>query len=213
MEAMKHNFLLRGYFKNRGYEDSSELGKDEIAGVPQASAVKEFTFQAKQLFDKQDSAKLKGQKSLNSAGQFLSGNDFGLAVIEVSTGMSGSADEDMTLSQARAMVVRDYIVQHFGFDDTKLKTVALGKRGESRTKDDWGAVRVLIYPEGTEVPPDKPANQAPAVGANTLTAPIRPCQRRSRQISTEASSRSVLNHRNERYRASASIRRAHNSGE
>jgi phospholipid/cholesterol/gamma-HCH transport system substrate-binding protein len=171
MEAMKHNFLLRGYFKNRGYEDSSELGKDEIAGVPQASAVKEFTFQAKQLFDKQDSAKLKGQKSLNSAGQFLSGNDFGLAVIEVSTGMSGSADEDMTLSQARAMVVRDYIVQHFGFDDTKLKTVALGKRGESRTKDDWGAVRVLIYPEGTEVPPDKPANQAPAVGANTPTAP------------------------------------------
>ena len=28
MEAMKHNFLLRGYFKSRGYEDSAELGKE-----------------------------------------------------------------------------------------------------------------------------------------------------------------------------------------
>ena len=30
MEAMKHNFLLRGYFKSRGYEDSAELAKNEI---------------------------------------------------------------------------------------------------------------------------------------------------------------------------------------
>ena len=33
MEAMKHNFLLRGYFKSRGYEDSAELGKNEIERI------------------------------------------------------------------------------------------------------------------------------------------------------------------------------------
>jgi len=27
MEALKHNFFVRGYFKNRGYEDSNELVK------------------------------------------------------------------------------------------------------------------------------------------------------------------------------------------
>ncbi len=28
MEALKHNFFLRGYFKNRGYEDSAELAQE-----------------------------------------------------------------------------------------------------------------------------------------------------------------------------------------
>ena len=31
MEALKQNFLLRGYFKKRGYEDSAELAKDAIS--------------------------------------------------------------------------------------------------------------------------------------------------------------------------------------
>src|ERR1700694_6161507 len=30
MDALKQNFLLRGYFKNRGYENSSDLAKNEI---------------------------------------------------------------------------------------------------------------------------------------------------------------------------------------
>ena len=32
--------------------------------------MKEFTYAAKQLFDKHDSAKLKNQKSLNAGGEF-----------------------------------------------------------------------------------------------------------------------------------------------
>ena len=162
MEALKHNFLLKGYFKNRGYEDSSDLGKDEIAAVPQAATVKEFTLQAKDLFDKKDSAKLKGQKALKEAGEYLAGNDYGVAVIKVSTGASGSANTDYTLAQGRALVLRDYIVQHFGFDDTKLKTIALGKQVGESSKDDWGLIKVLIYPTGTPIPPDKSPDTAPA---------------------------------------------------
>src|SRR5271156_6514862 len=69
MEALKHNFFVRGYFKNRGYEDSAELAKYEVERLPQGTPVKEFTYPAKQLFDKQDSAKLKNQKSLNAGGE------------------------------------------------------------------------------------------------------------------------------------------------
>jgi len=168
MEALKHNFLLRGYFKSRGYEDSADLGKDEIASAPQAATAKDFTFQAKDLFDKQDSAKLKGQKSLNAAGEYLAGNDFGVAVIEVSTGKAGSSAADLTLAQARAMVVRDYIVQHYGFDDTKLKTLSLGKQADETSKADWGEIKVLIYPAGTPVPADKsPEQSAPATASSS----------------------------------------------
>jgi phospholipid/cholesterol/gamma-HCH transport system substrate-binding protein len=165
MEALKHNFLLKGYFKNRGYEDSADLGKDEISSVPQGATIKDFTYQSKDLFDKQDSAKLKGQKALNASGQFLAGNDFGIAVIEVSSGKTGSSDADLTLAQARAMVVRDYIVQHFGFDDTKLKTIALGKQTGEVSKADWGEIKILIYPAGTPIPPDKSPDQTSPAAA------------------------------------------------
>jgi phospholipid/cholesterol/gamma-HCH transport system substrate-binding protein len=157
MEALKHNFLLRGYFKNRGYEDESELGKFAVVSLPQASPVKEFTLEAKDLFDKQDSARLKGQRRLNDAGKFLAENDFGVAVVEVSTGTSGDSGADLKLAEGRALVVHDYLAQHFGFDDTKLKTVSVGKDIAEKSKDNWGLVKILIYPAGTPLPADKSA--------------------------------------------------------
>ena len=105
MEALKHNFFLRGYYKSRGYEDSAALAKNEIGQLPQVAPMKEFTYPAKQLFDKQDSAKLKNQKSLNAVGEFLANNQFGFAVVAASTGMEGDAQKNMVLTQARAMVV------------------------------------------------------------------------------------------------------------
>lgn len=161
MEALKHNFLLRGYFKNRGYEDSSDLAKDEIKSVPDVAAEKEFTLQSKQMFDKRDSAKLKNEKALNAAGEYLANNDFGVAVVEIATGPEGDSDKQLQLSQGRAMVVRDYLVQHFGFDDTKLKTVALGKQGDTASKDDWGTINILVYPAGTPIPAAKAPAAAP----------------------------------------------------
>ena len=155
MGALKHSFLLRGYFKTRGYEDSAELAKNEIERLPQGAPIKEFTYPAKQLFDKHDSAKLKNQKSLNAGGEFLANNQFGFAVVVASAGMEGDTQKDLVLTEARAMVVREYLVENFGFDDSRLKTLGIGKQTDANSDVGWGTVRILIYPTGTEVPLNK----------------------------------------------------------
>lgn len=154
MEALKSNFLLRGYFKNRGYEDSAALAKYEIIHLPQAAPLKTFTYESEMLFDKVDTAKPKNQKSLRPAGQFLTDNEFGVAVVVVSTRMVGDADKDLVLTQARASVVRDYLVDNFGFDDSELKTFGMGKQSGTNPEAGWGTVQIIIYPPGTEVPTD-----------------------------------------------------------
>jgi phospholipid/cholesterol/gamma-HCH transport system substrate-binding protein len=169
MEAMKHNFFLRGYFKSRGYEDSAELARYEIERLPIGAAPKEFTYSSKQLFDKQDSAKLKNQKSLNAGGEFLRDNQFGFAVVVASSGMAGDTQKDLVLTEARAMVVREYLVEHFGFDDSELKTLGAGKQTDAGSDAAWGTVRILIYPAGTEIPPNKQSHAA--ISSEATAAP------------------------------------------
>jgi len=164
MEAMKHNFLIKGYFKSRGYEDSAELAKYEIEKLPEGAPAKEFTYSAKQLFDKQDSAKLKNQKSLNAGGEFLANNQFGFAVVVVSEGMEGDTQKELVLTEARAMVVRQYLVENFGFDDSQLKTLGMGKQAEANSDAGWGRVQIFIYPAGTEIPANKQAQTIASPG-------------------------------------------------
>jgi len=155
MEALKHNFFLKGYFNKRGYEDSSDLAANRIAGLPQGTPVKSFTYTARQLFDSRDTAKLKDQKSLNAAGNFMAQNPFGVAVVVVSTGMEGDTRKDLVLTEARAMVIREYLAENFGFDDDLLRTLGMGKQAGAAADADWGSIQILIYPEGTPIPVDK----------------------------------------------------------
>jgi phospholipid/cholesterol/gamma-HCH transport system substrate-binding protein len=142
-EALKHNFLVRGFFKKRGYEDADELKRNSIAELPPAAPTKAFTYQAAKLFDKPDTAKLKNGKMLDEAGQYLQQNTFGLAVVASYADMKGDTDKERQLTAARAAVVREYLVQHFKLDDTRLKTIGEGK---SANAPDGGAVEVMVYP-------------------------------------------------------------------
>jgi len=181
MEALKQNFLLRGYFKKRGYDDSAELAKNQIPNLPDGTPMKTFTYDPKSLFDKIDTAKLKNEKSLADAGKFLAGNEFGVAVIVVYAGLTGDAQKDLALTQARAAVIRAYLVANFGFDDTQLKILGMGKKinaaadsatpAAATTTTDastgaaapaptkasapeslWGEIEIIVFPPGTDIP-------------------------------------------------------------
>jgi phospholipid/cholesterol/gamma-HCH transport system substrate-binding protein len=167
MEALKHNFFLSGYFKKRGYEDSSDLAANKISSLPPGTPQKIFAYTAKQLFDGRASAKMTDQKSLKAAGDFLAQTQFGLAVVVVSTGMDGDTQKDLVLTEARAMVIREYLVENFGFDDTQLKTLGMGKQTGANLDADWGSIQILIYPAGTAIPSGTPT---PAVSSSTPDA-------------------------------------------
>ena len=140
-DALKQNFLLRGFFKQRGYEDPSELKKNRISKLPLQPSNKEFVYDARDIFDKFDNAKLKNEKAFDEAGKFLEQNKFRLAVVAASAEI-GDTDKDRVLTQARANVVRDYLVQHFKFDDTRMKIIGLGK---SPKAGETSKAEVLIY--------------------------------------------------------------------
>ena len=149
-EALKHNFLVRGFFKNRGYEEASDLTKYQIAKLPAGTSVRTFSYEEKQIFDKPDTAKLKNEKVLNEAGKYLEQTKFGLVVVVASAGMKGDSEKDRVLTEARALVVRDYLVKNFKLDDTRIKTIGLGKAevGNGERKVD-----ILVYPVGMNAPP------------------------------------------------------------
>jgi phospholipid/cholesterol/gamma-HCH transport system substrate-binding protein len=138
-DALKHNFLLRGYFKQHGFADPEEIQKRLIAQIPSETPRKVFTYEATKMFDKADSATVKDQKSLNEAGAYLQQENPALAVVEASVGPKGDSDQDRELSQARAYAVRSYLVDHFKLDDRKLKIFGAGK------SDAPAGLRILIY--------------------------------------------------------------------
>jgi len=144
MEALKHNFFLRGFFKKRGYYDSSELTKNAVAKLPARTPAKTFAFDGRDLFAKTDTAKLNKEKALDQVGAFLEANPKGLVVVTAQTGSRGTKDENVKLSQARAMVVRQYLAKKFRVDDGRLKTLGAGEDPKSTT--DSGRVTIVVYP-------------------------------------------------------------------
>jgi phospholipid/cholesterol/gamma-HCH transport system substrate-binding protein len=149
MEALKHNWLFRGFFKKRGYYDSTELTAHAIAKLPGRAPVKQFTFDGKELFDKPETAKLRKEKLLNQVGTFLESNPFGLAVVVAHTGAKGTKEDNRPLSQARAMVVRQYLAEKFRVDDARIKTLGVGE-DQQEGGNGAGRVTIVVYPGGKD---------------------------------------------------------------
>jgi outer membrane protein OmpA-like peptidoglycan-associated protein len=136
-DALKHNFLLRGFFNKQGFADPDEIQKYLIPRLPPEAPERAFRYDASKIFDK-DAAKVKDQKLLNEAGAFLQSRNPERVVIEASAGPVGEADKDLALSQARAYAVRDYLLNHFKLDDRRVKIIGLGKTESP-------GLRILIY--------------------------------------------------------------------
>lgn len=132
-EAMKHNFLLRGFFRRRGYFNLAELSPiDYRRGALEEGNRRALRIwvPADRLFEQtaQGLAVLTdtGRAQLDSAmGEFLKYREAGPLIVE---GHAQGADEAerYLVSRTRAAVVRDYLVRRFELDATAVGTMALG---------------------------------------------------------------------------------------
>jgi outer membrane protein OmpA-like peptidoglycan-associated protein len=96
---------------------------------------------------------LKNKKPLDEVGKYLEENTFGLAVVATSES-KGDTGKVRLLTEARAKVVRDFLAQNFKLDDTRLKTIGLGKTQDA---GDSSKLVILIYPAKT---PDQPTQHS-----------------------------------------------------
>jgi len=64
------------------------------------------------------------------------------------------------------MVVREYLVENYGFDDSQLKTLGMGKQTDTNSDDGWGSVQILVYPAGTEIPANKQTGTSSTTSSN-----------------------------------------------
>ena len=103
--------------------------------------MKEYSYSTRDLFDKPENAKLGNERLLKDAGSFLEQHKFSLAVVAVSE-VLGDSEKVRVLTQAKALVIRDYLVENYKLDDTRLKTKGFGK---TMAFGDSSKVRILIY--------------------------------------------------------------------
>lgn len=142
MEALKTNWLFRGFFKKRGYVSEADLTRYQIDSIPKSPS-KTFVLDGEDLFDSNE-AKLEDKKKLKDIGEYLEGRPFRLAVVVAYLGAKGKRQDNLILSQARALVVRDYLIENFNLNEDQIKTKGLGERQPSGAAPTEG-IEVLVF--------------------------------------------------------------------
>jgi outer membrane protein OmpA-like peptidoglycan-associated protein len=152
-EALKHNFLLRGFFRNRGYFNLTSISpdqyrKDRLFGVQNSDRA---WLPADELF-RSDS---RGTEELTAGGRSaLNGAlaNYGERILQTPIVVEGYSDSDnvgerLAVSRLRAILVRNYVESHFHLDSGKVGAVALANRPpEGSAHATWNGI-VIVLPK------------------------------------------------------------------
>src|ERR1700722_107153 len=130
-EALKHNFLLRGFFLHRGYYDLTDISADKYRQD------RLFTNQANyrawlpgaELFQQNSN----GEEELTAHGKTLLANalaQYGESVVGRPIVIEGYSEADgpanqLALSRGRAVAARQYLLNHFRLNSGNLGAVPL----------------------------------------------------------------------------------------
>jgi phospholipid/cholesterol/gamma-HCH transport system substrate-binding protein len=130
-EALKHNFLLRSFFRHRGYYDLGQLSADKYRQDHLFTSPENYRvwLPGTELFQQNTN----GSEELSVHGKALLANAlarYGESVVGSPIVIEGYSDVDgpanqLALSRNRAVVVRQYLLNHFQLNPGNLGAVPL----------------------------------------------------------------------------------------
>ena len=159
MEALKHNILLRGFFKDRGFFDLAEIspGAYRQGALTKGGLVQRAPrvwIEAAELFepapDDPATERLSagGKARLDgSIGSYLDRTTGGVLMIE-GYAQRGTKEEQYLRSRVRGSLVRDYLISTFGLTPQSTGVMPLGRDSAgSPDKKPWDGVALAIFEE------------------------------------------------------------------
>ena len=165
MDALKHNFLLRGFFKDRGYFDLAQVSPtDYRRGILTKGSdrrVARVWLRSDVLFEpapeRPEDERLTGPGKAQidlAIGPFLEHVASGIAVVE-GFAQQGTRDEQYLRSRVRSSIVRDYMIAKFRLDPQATGAMPLSADSPgSPGNTPWdGVALAVIVPKGTFAPP------------------------------------------------------------
>ena len=151
-EALKHNFLLRGFFRKRGYYNLAALSPDPYRKNPLFTAQNNDRawLSADQLFRTGAHGQGGAYDPWQVSPQLRARSLRRKAFSEPNKVIEGYSDGDdgggrAAVSRLRSMLVRDYLQSHYHLDSNNLGTVFLEDRppdGSGRTQ--WNGVAIVL---------------------------------------------------------------------
>ena len=152
MEALKHNWFVRGFFNKRGFYDVDNLTIAEYrAGkFTRGKERQQVWLRKTDLFvkDSQQEEELseEGKRRLNEfAADFQRYPPNSLIMVE-GYSVEGSKGDQSLVSRGRAMQVREYLVKAFHFDPNYIGVMPMGAlASNSPAGSTWDGVALVVF--------------------------------------------------------------------
>ena len=159
MEALKHNFLLRGFFKDRGFFNLAEISpaayrQGALTRGKLLTRTARVWLTSAELFEPapDDPAAQRlttdGKARLDAAmAEYLDRSSAAILMIE-GYASEGGKDQQFLRSRVRASLVRDYLLARFAFTPQTTGVMPLGRESAGTpTGQVWDGVALAIFDE------------------------------------------------------------------
>ncbi len=154
-EALKHNFLFRGFFKRRGYYNLSSITpsqyrKEKIFTNPNN---RRLWIDAGELFEEVEGDEVLSERGKQFLDRALAGSPIvsSAGVVMIEGYSDRETGEGSLVSTRRAAQIKIYLIQHFGIDRQVLGTVSMQNTPpKGLGKASWDGISLVFITSGRE---------------------------------------------------------------